>query len=106
MDAAARPLPSDDTTPPVTKMYFGATSSLSFIGRPPSAHPCTNIIDFGRAIADFPAPPPVPDIVEHAAHCGPSWHAKVDEVVAVQFAFRRASRHRLALEACAHTPVP
>src|SRR5262245_36964578 len=29
IEAAARPLPSDDTTPPVTKMYFGANSSSS-----------------------------------------------------------------------------
>src|SRR5207253_3649500 len=27
IEAAARPLPRDDTTPPVTKMYFGANSS-------------------------------------------------------------------------------
>src|SRR4029453_7469323 len=27
IEAAAKPLPRDDTTPPVTKMYFGANSS-------------------------------------------------------------------------------
>src|SRR5690242_7639036 len=27
IEAAARPFPRDDTTPPVTKMYFGANSS-------------------------------------------------------------------------------
>src|SRR3978361_756227 len=35
IDAAARPLPSEDTTPPVTKMYFAdiaATSSVLNLG--------------------------------------------------------------------------
>ena len=29
MEAAASPLPSDDTTPPVTKMYFADTLATS-----------------------------------------------------------------------------
>ena len=37
MDAAARPLPSEDTTPPVTKMYFADISAsvylVAWIGR-------------------------------------------------------------------------
>src|SRR5215470_12239893 len=37
MAAEARPLPSDETTPPVTKMYFGATSPLLRARSP--AHP-------------------------------------------------------------------
>src|SRR5882757_809989 len=32
MEAAARPLPSEDTTPPVTKMYFADMSATSFDG--------------------------------------------------------------------------
>src|SRR6266496_6487581 len=35
MEAAARPLPSEDTTPPVTKMYFAdidSSSSDCFVG--------------------------------------------------------------------------
>jgi hypothetical protein len=29
MEAAARPLPREDTTPPVTKIYFAAMNSSS-----------------------------------------------------------------------------
>jgi hypothetical protein len=35
MEAAAKPLPNEDTTPPVTKMYFAAilaSDSLIFLG--------------------------------------------------------------------------
>src|SRR3989442_808782 len=50
MEADAKPLPSDDTTPPVTKMYFVATSSLL-----PGRKPVSHILDFsvsvpGRAV--------------------------------------------------------
>src|SRR5437660_10369211 len=31
MEAAARPLPSEDTTPPVTKMYFADMSATSLV---------------------------------------------------------------------------
>ena len=31
MTAAASPLPSEDTTPPVTKMYFGVPGLLSSV---------------------------------------------------------------------------
>src|SRR5271156_5352265 len=31
MDAAESPLPSDDTTPPVTKMYFADMSATSYL---------------------------------------------------------------------------
>src|SRR5207244_15577 len=33
MEAAARPLPREETTPPVTKMYFVATSTVLSLGR-------------------------------------------------------------------------
>src|ERR1700735_430915 len=32
IDAAAKPLPNDDTTPPVTKMYFADIAATSFGG--------------------------------------------------------------------------
>src|SRR5262249_58535053 len=32
IEAAARPLPSDDTTPPVTKMYLGVRPSIDLLG--------------------------------------------------------------------------
>src|SRR5262249_57704835 len=48
MDAAASPLPSEDTTPPVTKMYFGATSTLPFL----IGQPRTNIVDFRCPVDD------------------------------------------------------
>src|SRR5271166_1906909 len=41
MEAAANPLPSEDTTPPVTKMYFAAIpSSVVWICAPGIAAPC------------------------------------------------------------------
>ncbi len=44
IDAAASPLPSEDTTPPVTKMYLVVTASLSFCcARPaPPASACAH----------------------------------------------------------------
>src|SRR5580698_2323209 len=47
MEAAASPLPSDDTTPPVTKMYFAdiaATSSNGGLGCAWCAHPSISLI--------------------------------------------------------------
>src|SRR3989442_644044 len=42
IEAAAKPLPNDDTTPPVTKMYFVATSAYS-------RHPVSDLCDLHRA---------------------------------------------------------
>src|SRR5881398_3623050 len=53
IEAAARPLPNDDTTPPVTKMYFVATSASS-------RHPVSDLCDLHRAVRDAPVKTPVP----------------------------------------------
>jgi hypothetical protein len=51
MDEAATPFPSEETTPPVTKIYFGAirdgprTESRTY---PPSAGDVQGIMDAGR----------------------------------------------------------
>src|ERR1700752_2148034 len=70
MEADASPLPSDDTTPPVTKMYFVGTSSL--LPWPSASVEHTRFPRLGpRPLrragghAGHRAPPPPPD------HAGP-----------------------------------
>src|SRR6266851_3810411 len=63
MDAEARPLPSDDTTPPVTKMYFVGTSSLL-----PGLEPVTNIRDFRLSVPVLAVEPPIAQPIEHLGH--------------------------------------
>src|SRR3989304_2646589 len=69
MEAAARPLPRDDTTPPVTKMNFGVTgtllssSALRSNRRRPRAHRPSSARArrvSGRATGRAPAPPARP----------------------------------------------
>ena len=54
MEAAASPLPSDDTTPPVTKMYFADMSATSFldvlIGRAGWARLSISEVDWQRKV--------------------------------------------------------
>jgi hypothetical protein len=47
MDAAVIPLPIEETTPPVTKTYFG-TGTLFYAGVAPSASRISNPVAFGR----------------------------------------------------------
>src|SRR5437899_1241161 len=62
IEAAARPLPNDDTTPPVTKMYFGATSA-SLCQQSP------DLFDLRRTVRDATVQPPVPQLGEDTRDC-------------------------------------
>src|SRR5262249_34846202 len=85
MDAAASPLPSEDTTPPVTKMYFGATSSPPFL----IGQPRTNIVDFRCPVDDARIQTRVTQRRERRRHRGPACHAERHHVVATQEGLHR-----------------
>src|SRR5262249_25997957 len=75
MAAEARPLPSDETTPPVTKMYFGATSPLLPARSPahpgpPRAGPEPDMSHRRRAAPHRAAAPPVAQLVQDPRHRG------------------------------------
>src|SRR5213593_5255619 len=80
MDAAASPLPSEDTTPPVTKMYFGATSIPPFA----RGRPCSNIVDFRRPVDDAPIEPCVTQCGERGGHRRAARDAEADHLVAAE----------------------
>src|SRR5438552_19045009 len=65
IEAAARPLPNDDTTPPVTKMYFVATSASS-------RRPVSDLCDLHRAVRDASVKTPVPQLGQHPRDCRPA----------------------------------
>src|SRR5262245_46554362 len=79
MEADASPLPSDDTTPPVTKMYFAATSSLL-----PGSQPVSHILDFGVSVAEGTVEPTVAEIVENLRHRRSATDAELHHVVSTQ----------------------
>src|SRR5438477_3218237 len=79
MEADANPLPSDDTTPPVTKMYFAATSSLL-----PGSQPVSHILDFGVSVAGRALEPAVAKVVEHLGDGRPAAHPELHHVVSAQ----------------------
>src|SRR5713226_6737093 len=64
IDAAASPLPRDDTTPPVTKMYFVATSASL-------RRPLSDEFDLHGAISQAPVQAAVAQLGEHLRHPGP-----------------------------------
>src|SRR5436190_9904496 len=79
MEADANPLPSDDTTPPVTKMYFVATSSLL-----PGPKPVSHILDFVVSIAGRAVEPAVAEVLQHLRHRRPAAHTELDHVITAQ----------------------
>src|SRR5438093_13412832 len=81
MEAAASPLPSEDTTPPVTKMYFGATSIPPFA----RGRPCSNIVDFRRPVDDAPIQPCVAQCGERGGHRRAARDAEADHLVAAEY---------------------
>src|SRR5437870_2638800 len=72
IEAAARPLPNDDTTPPVTKMYFGATSASLRQQSP-------DLFDLRRTVRDATVQPPVPQLGEDTRDCRPA-RAELDRL--------------------------
>src|SRR6266542_446806 len=79
MEADAKPVPSDDTTPPVTKMYFVATSSLL-----PGRQPVSHILDFSVSIPGRAVESPVAEIIEHLRHRRPATDPELHHVVSPQ----------------------
>src|SRR5258705_10528211 len=82
IEAAARPLPRDETTPPVTKMYFGANSS-SFRG------PLSDVLFFHGTACQGSVETRVSQLGQDARDRRPARHAKGDDVIAAQ---RRGAR--------------
>src|SRR5262245_23228642 len=77
IEAAARPLPSDDTTPPVTRMYFGANSS--------SFHdPLSDVRLFQLTARERAVEPSVSELRQDARDRGTARDAERDDVVAAQ----------------------
>src|SRR5439155_15943607 len=77
IEAAARPLPRDDTTPPVTKMYFGANSSSS-------RHPLSDVRLFHGPAREPAVQPCVPHLGQDARDGGAARDPERDDVVAAQ----------------------
>src|SRR2546426_6215496 len=89
IEAAASPLPRDETTPPVTKMYFGANSS-SF------RQPLSDMRLFHRAVRQHAVEPRVAHLGEHARHRRAARDAERDDVVAAERAGDRREPHEPA----------
>src|SRR3989442_10215141 len=103
IEAAARPLPNDDTTPPVTKMYFVATSASS-------RHPVSDLGDLHRAVRDASVQTPVPQLGEHPRDCRPARDPECHDLVAGE-RDERAVEPEVPVEdgacaAIAHEPEP
>src|SRR5712692_5535401 len=79
MDAEASPLPSDDTTPPVTKMYFVGTSSLL-----PGLEPVSNILDFRLSVAAAAVEKTNAQPIEHLGHRRPAPDPQLHDLLAAQ----------------------
>src|SRR5215468_3919903 len=77
IEASARPLPRDDTTPPVTKMYFGANSS-SF------RDPLSDVGFFHGPARELAVQARVPHLRQHARDGGPARDPERHDVVAAQ----------------------
>src|SRR5438132_1751058 len=103
IEAAARPLPNDDTTPPVTKMYFGATSASLRQQSP-------DLFDLRRTVRDATVQPPVPQLGEDTRDCRPARDAERDDLVPGQGDGRAVEPEvpieRGARVAVAHEPEP
>src|SRR5215510_10901774 len=87
-EAAASPLPSEETTPPVTKMNFGPKSSLPFRV---VIEPAPNVVDFALPILDFAVEPRIPQGAEHAGDFGAARNPEGDDGLAAEL---RAARRR------------
>src|SRR5690348_3034066 len=88
MDAAARPLPSEDTTPPVTKMYFGAKSALPFVAQ---CH-CSHIADLGLPVDEPSIQAAISERLQYIAYHRTAGDAERHDVLA-----RERGPHRVAL---------
>src|SRR5260370_24700399 len=102
MEADAKPLPSDDTTPPVTKMYFVATSSSLLPGRKPVSH----ILDFGVSVPGRAIESPVAEIIEHLRHRRPATDPELHHVVSPQGGTHTARGVHPPLDGRARAGVP
>src|ERR671937_634109 len=92
IQAEASPLPSDDTTPPVTKMYFVGTASLLA-----GLEQVSNILDFRLPVAALAVEPPIAEPIQHLGHRRPSPHPELHDFFAPQ--------HRAKASRPIHPPV-
>src|SRR5437867_10353952 len=90
-------MPNDDTTPPVTKMYFGATSASLRQQSP-------DLFDLRRTVRDATVQPPVPQLGEDTRDCRPARDAERDDLVPGQ-GDGRAVEPELQMEAGARVAV-
>src|SRR5258705_9133174 len=94
-EAAASPLPSEETTPPVTKMNFGPKSSLPFLV---VMEPALNVVDFALPIPDFAVETRVAQRAENSCHVGSARDAERDDRVAAELGTALAGRRQPPLE--------
>src|SRR5687767_2939668 len=100
MDADASPLPSEETTPPVTKMYFSAKSALPFLG----TRQCSNIADLGLPVDEASVHTTVPQHLQHLAHLRAPGDAERDDIVAAQLGPHGPSLTHVPVDALAGDP--
>src|SRR5438105_3278354 len=107
MEDAARPLPREETTPPVTKMYFVATSTVLSLGRVrPLLGPLPHQRRLVRSRARPVVEPRVPKPAEHEPDRRPPRHAERDELLAAQGAPNLGGAADIPVERGAHPAAP
>src|SRR5438270_14079346 len=93
-EAAAKPLASKETTPPVTKMNFGPKSSLPF----PVLEPSSNVVDFALTIADFAVQSGIAQGAQHAGDVRSLRDAQRDDGVPAELGPRPADLRQQPLD--------
>src|SRR5207253_8118216 len=107
MEAAARPLPREDTTPPVTKMYFVATSTVLSLGRVrPLLGPLPHQRRLVRPRARPFVKPRVPKPAEHEPDRRPPRHPQRDQLLAAQHAPDLGGAAKVPVEGGPRRAVP
>src|SRR5438132_2932696 len=107
MEAAARPLPREETTPPVTKMYFVATSTVLSLGRVrPLLGPLPHQRRLVRPRACPFVEPRVPQPAEHEPDRRPPRYAQRDQLLAAQRAPDLGGATEVPVEGGPHRPAP
>src|SRR5437879_2934940 len=107
MEAAARPLPREETTPPVTKMYFVATSTVLSLGRvQPLLGPLPHQRRLVRSRARPVVEPRVPKPAEHEPDRRPPRHAQRDQLLAAERAPNLGGAAEVPVEPGPHPAAP
>src|SRR5205807_4844512 len=107
MEDAARPLPREETTPPVTKMYFVATSTVLTLARVrPPLGPRPRQRPLARRRACPFVEPRVPQPAEHEPDRRPPRHAQRDQLLAAQRAPDLGGATEVPVEGGPHRAAP